>query len=142
MIVLQNDNLGRILHNALYQRMYIFAQQVTPEVPPDNIVMLWLRTFYDDYNEHVHILVNLDDDYSITAHGVIIVGQEAGYTIVHMPQVQDDKKQGTFLDECVEYAQKLKEQVNAQCIVFNVLKGERALEKKYGFKKARAVMYG
>ena len=142
MQILQNDSLSRILHNALYQRMVDFAKLITPELPAEAIVELWLRAFYDANNKNIYILVNLNDKYNITAHCVILIGQEAGYNIVYAHQLQDDKKSGTFLDECMEYVDKLKTATNAICKVANVYKGEKAMEKKYGFKKARSVIFG
>ena len=141
MQVLQNDSLARILHNALHSRMVKFAKQCTVELPAEPVVDLWLSSFYAFDNKNVFILIDLDDKYNVTAHCIAIVNQEYGYKLLHVLQVQDDKKSGTFLDECLEYLYKYAQQNGVYCIIATMEKSVKAMEKKYGYKTARYMLH-
>ena len=140
MIRLHNDDLGRALHPILYQRLYDFQVVHSPEFPPNVVVSTWLSQFYQD-EDNIHILVELNDDYEITAHCMIVVLQAFNeYKVVSCYQIQSANKTKTFLDECVEYIDKLRDKVDATCSVFTTVKGAKAYESKYGYKTARTVM--
>ena len=136
---LQNDALARILHNSLYQRLLLFCQQYTPELPAESIVAMWMsRLFQGDPN--LHILVTLDDNYKITGHAVIDIQEAYGCRVVFCHQAQGDKNNTGTVDEGVEYVDKLVEQIQADSSCFVVTKHIRSLEKKYGYKVARTMM--
>lgn len=141
MQILQNDMLGRVLHNALHQRLIHFAEQHTPELPAEPVVELWLSAFYNGDNKNIHILVDVDNQCNITGHCICIFNNEYGYKILHALQLQDDKKSGSFLDECMEYMEKLAQENEAHCIVLSVQKSAKAMEKKFGYKISRTMMY-
>lgn len=134
---LLNDNLARLLHNQLYQRMLSFCQQYTPEMPPEPVVTNWLnRLFLGDNN--LHILVNLNDDYKIIGHAVIDVQEMYGNKVIWCYQAQGDKGNDT-LNEGLEYVDKLVMQECAVCSIFMVTKHTKALERK-GYKSTRTIM--
>ena len=136
---LQNDQLARLLHSQLYDRMIAFCEQYTPEVPAEAIVTTWLNRLYNnDSNLHIH--VTLDANYKITGHTVIDVQEAYGRKVVWCYQAQADKGNSTTLDEGVEYIEKLRSFVGADCSVFSVTKHVKGLEKKYGYKIARTMM--
>jgi len=136
---LYNNPLGRALHDILYCRIVDFCHNYTPELPADVVATEWLNKFYSN-DESIHILVNLDDKFNMTAHCLIIVAKSYSCTVIFCHQLQDDKKSGTFLPECMEYIDKLAIQVNAACTSISVTKGVKVMERKYQYKTVRTNM--
>lgn len=136
---LVNDNLARLLHQQLYQRMLSFCQQYTPELPGEPIVTQWLTRLFNGDN-NLHIMVTLNSDYKITGHCVIDIQEMYGYRVVWCHQALADKDNATHLDEGAEYIDKLVQATNAYCALFVVTKHQKSLEKKYGYKTTRTIM--
>lgn len=132
------DNLGRLLHDPLYQRLISFGIQYTPEFPIIPVVNHWLNLFYND-DPNIHILIDYDST-GISAHSFIMIQEAFNQRVVMCHQVQDDKRSGTFISEIMEYLDKLKSESGAYCIMANVPKNSKVYEKKYGYTIARAVM--
>lgn len=136
---LVNDALSRMLHNALYNRMISFCNTYTPEFPAEPIVTSWLSRLYSG-DDNLHMLVTFDKTYNITGHCVIDVQRASGYSIIFCHQLQMDKGNQVSLDEGMEYIDKLAIHVGAHCTVVNMSKGNKVLEKKYGYGTVRSVM--
>jgi hypothetical protein len=136
---LQNDILARILHAPLYERIRLFAQQYTPEVPAEAIASSFMKRLYDD-DDSLHILVEFTEKYDIVGHAVVEVQDFKGYKIVMCHQASADKNKQSSLDEGVEYVDKLAEQVGAYCTIFMVTKHMKSLAKKYGYAESRVIM--
>ena len=133
---LTNDTLGRVLHNALYQRMLTFCQEYTPEFPGDIVVQGWLSRLYND-DQNLHILVNLDNNYKITGHCVIDVQEAYGNKVIFVHQAAADRGNSVTMDEGMEYVNKLANEIGAICISAAVAKNSKVYEKKYGFTAVR-----
>jgi len=133
------DQLGRLLHDPLRNRIYDFNVIHSPEFPADVITDHWLNQFYQP-DDNIHILVELDNKYNITAHCVTLIQEQLGYKIIMSPQLKDDKKSKTFVDECIEYFAKLRNEIRATCSIFIVTEHVKAYEKRYGYSAARTVM--
>lgn len=116
-----------------------FAQQYTPEFPAELVVTDWLSRFYSGDNG-VIIAVDLNTDYQITAHALVIISEAYGNRVCMVPQLQDDTRKGVFLDDVFELVDKLVAQRNCTCSEILVHKGVKALEKKYGYTVSRTVM--
>jgi hypothetical protein len=139
MIRVFNDHLGRALHATLYTRLAQFCAQVTPEVPYEPVVTAWLTRLYtSDFN--LHILVALDDQYNITDHAVIDVTHTMNTTIIYCYQVSKDTADLHTLDDVMAYLDRLKEEHHAHCIVLNMSKHARAMEKRYDYTIARTTL--
>ena len=139
MQVLRNDSLSRALHNALYERMVSFSELYTPEFPAVPVVRDWLNRFYSG-DTNIAFVVDLDDDFKLIAHAVILINEAYGYKVIMVPQLQDDTKQGKFIAETVEYVDKLLEETNSFCSEILVTKNVKVYEKKFGYKAVRTVM--
>lgn len=139
MIELRNDYLGKSLHGVLYNRFLSFAQRVTPEIPAEEIITLWLNRFYLN-DPFIKILVEVDEQYRIIAHAVFEIQRVASVVVVACHQYESDKPSPARLDELVAYGRDLKAKVNAYCATFMVEKGVKAYEKRYGFKAVRTIM--
>lgn len=139
MIRLSNDNLGRILHFSLYERLRAFCAAHTPEVPAEAFVNAVLNRLYNG-DTSLHVLVELEDSYTIVAHAVIDVQDAFGNKVVYCHQLQRDKPDTAKQDEFMEALQKLAEYHSAVCIAFSVTKNAKVYEKKYGYSLARSVM--
>lgn len=137
--VLTNNNLARIFHEPLYQRMIAFGQQYTPEFPIEPIVEEWLKRLYAG-DTKLHILVTYTNGGMLNGHAVIDVQEHYGYRVVYCHQAQVDKGSEGSIDEFVEYIDKLRSLTNAYCSIFTVAKHIKGLEKKYGYKTTRATM--
>jgi hypothetical protein len=139
MIRVFNDHLGRALHATLYTRLAQFCTQITPEVPYEPVVTSWLTRLYNgDFT--LHILVNLDEQYNITDHAVIDVTQAMNTTIIYCYQVSKDTADLHTLDEVMAYLDRLKEEHHAHCIVLNMSKHVKAMEKRYDYTIARSTL--
>lgn len=136
---LQNDALARMLHNQLYQRLTAFCAEYTPELPPSVVVNSWLSRLYTD-DSNLHLLVTVDDDYSVVGHAVIDVQSVHSYKVVYCHQAQADKGYTSTLDIGVEYVDKLVAAVGAYCAVFTVTKHIKGLQKKYNYQLTRTMM--
>ena len=133
------DNLGRLLHNPLYDRLIAFGTTYTPEFPITQVVDYWLSLFYKS-NSSIHILINYDSS-GISAHSLMMIEEAFDLRVIMWYQCQDDKRQGTFINESMEYADKLKIESNAYLIKLDIpLKYVKMYEKKYGYTVARATM--
>jgi hypothetical protein len=139
MIRVFNDHLGRALHATLYTRLAQFCAQITPEVPYEPVVTSWLTRLYNgDFN--LHILVALDEHYNITDHAVIDVTQAMNTTIIYCYQVSKDTADLHTLDEVMTYLDRLKEEHRAHCIVLNMAKHAKAMEKRYDYTISRTTL--
>ena len=139
MIRLQNDDLGRLLHNPLYRRIYTFCEAHCPELPAQVFTDAVLTRLYtNDLN--LHLLVTYDDMFKITEHAVIDVQTAYGNTVIHCHQLQRDKGSLDEMDKFMQYLDDLKAATNAVCISFSVTKNSTAYQKRYGYKIARTVM--
>lgn len=140
MIILQpNIPLARALHPQLYNCIYTFSEEITPEYPPELITNHWLSQFYSG-SPAIKIGVTLED-YNIVSHAVYNLTEVFGVISVCLNQVKADKKDKTFLDEAMEYLDKYATEVNATFTSFVVKKNTAALKKKYGYEDVRSVMY-
>ena len=133
------DNLGRLLHNALYLRMYDFSIRYCPELPPEPFVQACLSAFYSG-DDRIRIFVDMVDN-NIVAHGLVTIEENYGVTVVNGRQVVDDRKSGSFVGEFIEYLGKLKNEIGAHCSVYHVSKNIKVHEKKYGYTAVRTVMF-
>lgn len=138
-IRINNDNLGRTLHNTLHQRLSTFCMQYTPEFPSEPVVSFWLQRLYNS-DESIHILVDMDDNYQITAHALIEQQTLHNRTIILCHQVQDDHKGMVFLDAVMQYIDALAYATQALFAANTVVKGARAMEKKYQYNTTRSVL--
>jgi hypothetical protein len=138
-IRLINDSLSRILHQPLYHRLLTFCTQYTPELPPEPVITNWLNRLYNG-DPLLHILVSIDNNYTINAHSVIDVQLVNGTAIVVVHQCQHDKANSALVNEVMEYIDKLVTMYNAHCSLFFITKHNKALEKKYGYSVSRMVM--
>jgi hypothetical protein len=136
---IHNDQLARLLHSQLYDRLTAFCEQHTPEIPAEPVVMSWLNRLFNG-DQSLHIFVTLDSNYKITGHMVVDVQDAYGRKIVWCHQAQSDKGNTGILNEGLEYIDKLVEAVGADCSVFSVTKGIKGLEKKFGYRATRTVM--
>ena len=136
---LQNDQLARLLHSQLYDRMLAFCEQYTPEIPAEPVVQSWLQRLYSSDN-NLHLIVTLNGNYQITGHMVIDVLQQYGHTVVYCYQAQSDKTNDGTLAEGLEYMDKLMAATQASCCIFSTAKSTAAFTKKYGYKILRTVM--
>lgn len=138
---LRNDTLGRLLHNAVYQRIIKFCEQHTPELPAQVVADTWMQRVYSDDN-NLYILLDLDEQYNILGHAVIEVQDQFGYRVVHCYQAQAEvqKKSITSLDFGFEYLDKLAAEVGAVCTVFYASNNIKGIEKRYGYQSVRTVM--
>ena len=133
------DNLGRLLHDPLYDRLISFGTIYTPEFPITQVVDYWLGLFYKS-NSNIHILINYDSS-GISAHSLILIEEAFDLRVIMWYQCQDDKRKGTFIDESMEYVDKLKSESGAYLIKADIpLKHAKAYEKKYGYSVARAII--
>ena len=140
MIILQpNTPVARALHPQLYTCIYTFAEEITPEYPPELVTNHWLSQFYMD-SKAIRIGVTLED-YSIVSHAVYNQTLVFDVMSVCLNQVKADKKDKTFLDEAMEYLDKYAVEVGATFTSFVVKKNTAALKKKYGYEDVRSVMY-
>lgn len=140
MIRLGNNQLSRILHDQLHNRMITFARKYSPELPADPIILGWMgRLFSGD--ESLHILVTFDEStLQITEHAVVDVQQAYGHRIIVCHQTEHDKPNIAALDETSEYAEKLAAEVNASSIIFFVEQHSKAFMRRYGYTIARTMM--
>ena len=136
---LQNDTLGRLLHNLVYQRIIKFCEQYTPELPAQVVADTWMQRVYNS-DKNLYIMLDLDSQYNILGHAVIDVQDQFGYRVVHCYQIQGEKKSVAALDFGAEYLDKLAAEVGAACTVFYVKDNVKALEKRYGYHAVRTVM--
>lgn len=141
MIRLHNDNLGRGLHKALFDRLYNFCVKHTPEFPAEIAVNNWLGRLYQSDNT-IHILVELDDKFAIIEHALVEVSTFLNIKVIHCHQAQHDKPSISHAVELMEYLDKLKEQENASCIIFSIAdpKHARQFEKRHNYKILRTVL--
>ena len=138
---LTNDTLGRLLHNAVYQRIVKFCEQYTPELPAQIVADAWMQRVYSGDNS-LYILLDLDEQYNILGHAVIDIQNQFGYKVVHCYQAQAEiqKKSIVSLDFGFEYVDKLAAEVGAACTVFYVSNNVKGIERRYGYKAVRTVM--
>ncbi len=134
-----NDSIGRSLHDTLYERMYRFCQQYTPEVPAEDVVNHWLGRLYGG-DDNLHILVTLDDKYRITGHCIIDIQNIHGKKIIFCHQAMGDRNNIPHISEGIEYIDKLAAEINAYCCVINTAKHIKVLEKKFNFNLTRSVL--
>lgn len=139
MIELQNDHLGKSLHGVLFNRMVAFARSLTPELPPEGIINRWLSRFYES-DPLVRILVEMNEQYQITAHAIFEIQQAFGVIVISCHQYHTDKSNLANLDAVVAYYRDLKAKTGATCGTFMTEKGSKAYEKRYGFKAVRTIM--
>lgn len=139
MIRLHNDNLGRLLHPVLYHRIHAFCMQYTPEIPAELFTNAILQRLYNS-DSSLHILVTLDDNYTVIEHAIIDVQHAYGIPVIHCFQLVKDKPNINTMDELMEYVDKLKAETNAACITFTTTKNTKAYQKRYGYSLLRSVM--
>ena len=132
------DNVGRLLHSAIYNRMVSFGDNYAPEIPSEPFVENCLNAFYlrDD---RIQIFYDVNGN-SIVAHGVITIEDNYGVIVVNGRQVQDDRKNGVFVDEFMEYLSKLRVEVGAHCSICSVSKNVKVFEKKYSYTAVRTIV--
>ena len=142
MIRIYNDNLGRILHFSLYQRMYNFCVKHNPEFPADMVVNAWLSRIYNN-DLTLHLLAEVDDNYTITEHALIDVQTFLNNKVIYCHQVQHDKPASlSHAVELMEYIDKLREHEGAICSVFSLTEAKhaKAFEKRHNYHILRTVM--
>lgn len=139
LVRLKNDQLSRLFHNVLFNRIKQFCDQYTPEIPGEIVADTWLRRVFDN-DESFHLLVRLDTNYNVVGHAVIEVQQAYGFNIVFCHQAMGNTVNIAHIDEGIEYMDKLASSVNAKASVFVVTKGVSALQRKYGYKVSRTIM--
>ena len=141
MIRLANDNLGRALHAALFQRLYTFCVKHTPEFPAEIAVNNWLSRLYQG-DPSMHILVELDDKFNIIEHALAEVSVFLNIKVIHCHQAQHDKPSISHAAELMEYLDKLQAYENAACIVFSIAEAKHAkqFEKRHNYKILRTVL--
>lgn len=139
MIKLSNDNLGRILHFSLYNRLHSFCVTHTPEIPPEHFVNNILNRLYNN-DPSLYLFVDLEDNYNITAHAVVDIQDAFTNRVIYCYQLQRDKPDTSKQDEFMETLDKLAEIHSATCIAFTVVKNSKVYEKKYNYTLARSVM--
>ena len=137
-IVLENNDLSRLLHEQLYVRISEFCRELTPEYPADLVTKFWLNQFFSD-SPAIRIGVTIKE-FNIISHAVYNASDTLGAVSVCLNQIEIDKSDKTFLDEAVEYLQKYAVEINASTTSFQVKKGVAALKKKYGYEDVRSVM--
>lgn len=136
---LQNDSLARILHAPLYERIKLFAEQYTPELPADVIASGFMNRLFNG-DDNLHIMIEYSDNWDIIGHAIAEVQEYGGHKIIMVHQASADKNKQSSLNEGVEYIDKLAEYVGAYCTIFMVTKHIPALQKKYGYKVSRQIM--
>ncbi len=139
MIRLTNDNLGRALHSSLYNRIHKFCVEYCPEMPAELFVNTILTRLYNS-DPLLHIMVTLDSHYNITEHAVVDIQTAFGRNVIYCHQLAKDSPNIESMNEFMEYLDKLKEQTNAVCIAFTVVKNVKVYQSKYGYKTMRTVM--
>lgn len=140
MIRVTNDNLGRSLHNELYNRLRQACLSLNPEIPPEGVINDWLFRLYNN-DPRLHILINLNDQMNgISEHAVIDVVNVYGTNIVYCHQIVKDKPTKDIVDEYMEYLDKLKDATAASCIAFTVAKNAKVYEKRYGYQTVRMML--
>lgn len=132
------DGLGRILHEALYQRLLTFAKKYTADFPAEGVIHAWLNRFYAG-DPSVIILVNIEQ-YQITAHAFIELQPIGGYQVVMVHQLEYDTKQTEPLQLFAEYLEKLLIESNSYCVCIQVSKNVKVYERKYGYKVVSTLM--
>lgn len=135
---LHPDGLGRILHEALYQRLLTFAKKYTADFPAEGVVHTWLNRFYAG-DPAIIILVYLDN-YKITAHAFIELQLIGGYQVVMVHQLEYDTKQTEPFNLCMEYIDKLVTESNSYCACLQVTKHAKVYERKYGYRVVSTLM--
>lgn len=146
MIRIHNDNLGRILHFALHQRLYNFCIKYTPEFPAEIAVNNWLnRVFMSDPN--LHLLVEVDDAYTITEHALVEVQSarvrvNTDHKVIYCHQAQHDKPSISHAVELMEYIDKLREHEGAIASIFSIANARHAaqFQKRHGYQILRTVL--
>lgn len=141
--VLHPDKLGRLYHNALYERMVSFARQYTKEFPCEAIIEGWLQRFYAN-DLTIFILVDLKDGV-ILGHVLAEVQYVSGTNVVichqaHSDHIKKGKEQREGFTEIFEYIDKLAASVSAHCSIFWVDKNAKVYEEVYGYKTARTML--
>jgi hypothetical protein len=141
MIRIFNDNLGRILHFTLYQRLYNFCVKYSPEFPADIAVNSWMNRLYTS-DMNLHILAEVDENYKITEHALIDVANVMNHKVIYCHQMQHDTPSVSHATELMEYIDKLREHESAVASIFSMSsqKLARAVEKKYGYSILRTVL--
>jgi hypothetical protein len=132
------DGLGRILHEALYQRMLTFAKKYTADFPAEGVIQTWLNRFYAG-DPTIIILADIEQ-YKITAHALIELQHVGGYGVVMGHQLEYDTKKTEPFDICIETLKKLKAETHAHCICLQVTKNQKVYEKKYHFKAVSTLL--
>lgn len=141
MIRIFNDNLGRILHFTLYQRLYNFCVKYSPEFPADIAVNSWMNRLYSG-DLSFHLLAEVDDNYKITEHALIDVANVMSHKVIYCHQIQHDIPAISHATELMEYIDKLREHEGAVASVFSMANAKlaRAVEKKYGYTTLRTML--
>lgn len=141
MIRIFNDNLGRILHFTLYQRLYNFCVKYSPEFPADIAVNSWMNRLYSG-DLSFHLLAEVDDNYKITEHALIDVANVMNHKVIYCHQIQHDTPSISHATELMEYIDKLREYEGAVASVFSMANAKlaRAVEKKYGYTILRTML--
>jgi len=141
MIRIHNDNLGRILHFTLFQRLHTFCVKHTPEFPADIAVNGWLNRLYSG-DTTLHILAEVDEQYNITEHALLDVQTFFNQKIIYCHQAQHDKPSISHAVELMEYIDKLKAHEGAVASVFSIAdsKHANAFKKRHGYKILRTVL--
>ena len=139
-IRLVNDNLARMLHHFLYERLVAFNAKYCPEQPPDISVTNWLARLFSD-DPHLHILVVLEPGtHTIISHAVIDVLPQNASPMVICHQLQHDKPNLESLDIGMKYIENVAKSVNACSIIFFATQHSEAFMKRYKFQAARTMM--
>lgn len=139
MIRLQNNLQGMILHYPTYRRLLKFSQTYCPEQPGDIVVKGWLSRIYAD-DPSVHILMDLEDDATLSGHAVIEVQRAYAGHIVIVHQLEHDKPSLERLDEGYEYVEKLAASIPAHSLIWFVTEHTKALQRRYNFEVSRTMM--
>ncbi|MGL5936904.1 MAG: hypothetical protein ACRCZI_14915 [Cetobacterium sp.] len=135
------DKLGMLYHSVLYDRMVSFAHEKTPEFPAEIAVNKWLNRFYS-YDPLIHILIDCNDNGIIIGHAILEIQEAFNRRIVTCYQLQQDSNNTKVsqIDTAMEYLDKLKAEVQADCIMLVVDKNASLYKKRYGYNKSREVL--
>lgn len=136
---LQNDGLGRSLHDTIYKRLMAFCEKYTPEFPCEAIVQSWLRRAYDN-DANLHIIMNITPS-GINRHVVIDVQESFGVTAVHCYQVEHDYSDLEEFDLGLKYIDNLVLAHNAIGCTIYAHEHVKAFEQKYKFKSQGTMMF-
>jgi hypothetical protein len=116
-----------------------FANELTPELPADVVAQVWLNRFYMN-DKTLYVIIDMNDSYDVTGHCIFSVNEGYGLKVIDCHQISDDNKSKSFFNECIEYLDKLANELGCICSRFEVAKNVKVYEKKYDYVASRTVM--